>query len=387
MSSQQLETIPFEDGFAMPAEYEPQEAVWLILAEDITNWYNGGFPARASQFEIIKAINEAGTHVNLGVSNHLYLTAEAMFADMDVTIYEISSVDCWARDTGPLYVKNRETGEVRGVDFKFNSWGGEQRGSHGCTLDYAVDDLVARKMLQVTGHDRYRTPFVLEGGSINTDGEGTVITTESCLLNPNRNPDMSREEIEQTLRDYLGFEKVIWLKEGVDCDEGETDGHIDDVCAYIAPAEVVCCYTEDEKNLYYRVFKDCYETLCQAIDAKGRPLTVHKIPAAAPFRFNKEEAENIAPLQGIASDPDGIWREEGDHAVPSYANFLITNGTVIFPTYDLDTDEEAVACMREIVGERYQVIPVPAHAIALGGGSVHCITQQQPSEKGCVTFM
>ena len=116
-------------------------------------------------------------------------------------------------------------------------------------------------------------------------------------------------------------------------------------------------------------------------DAKGRALTVHKIPAAHPFSFSKEEAENIVPSQGIAEDPDGIWREEGDHAVPSYANFLITNEAIIFPTYDLDTDDEAVARMREIVGDRYRVIPVPAHAIALGGGSVHCITQQQPAAK------
>lgn len=376
MTSQLLETLPFEDGFVMPAEYEPQSAVWLILAEDMTNWYNGGFPARDAQVAIIDAITKAGTHVNLGVSAACYLIAEDLFAGMDVTLYELSSVDCWARDTGAVYVKNRETGEVRGVDFKFNSWGGEQRGSHGCTLDYAMDDMVARKMLQATGHDRYRTPFVLEGGSINTDGEGTVITTESCLLNPNRNPDMTRDDIERTLHDYLGFDKVIWLREGVDCEEGETDGHVDDVCAFIGPAEVVCCYTDDEDNEYHDVFKECYETLCAATDAKGRPLTVHKLTAANPFRFTKEEAERLAPSQGVAADPDGTWRCEGDFAVPSYANFLITNGSIIFPTYDLDTDDEAVARMRAIAGDRYRVIPVPAHNIALGGGSVHCITQQ-----------
>lgn len=376
MNSELLDTLPCEDGFVMPAEYEPQSAVWLVLAEDLTTWYNGGFPARASQVEVVRAINEAGTHVNIGVSNRLYLEAEHLFAGMDVTLFEMSSNDCWARDSGAIYVKNRETGEVRGVDFKFNSWGGEQRGCHGCMLNYADDDLVARKMLQGTGHDRYRTPFVLEGGSITCDGEGTVITTESCLLNPNRNPDLSRAEIEQTLRDYLGFEKVIWLHEGVDLDDGETDGHVDDVCAFIGPAEVVCCYTEDESNLYYEIFKSCYETLCNATDAKGRKLTVHKLTAANPFCFTKDEAENITPAQGIASDPDGTWRCEGDHAVPSYANFLITNECIVFPVYDLDTDEEAVACMREIVGDRYKVLPVPAHALALGGGSVHCITQQ-----------
>lgn len=380
MNSQLLETLPFEDGFIMPAEYEPQESVWLILAEDLTSWYNGGFPARASQRAIVEAINEAGAHVNIGASARTYLIAEDLFAGMDVTLYEMSSNDCWARDNGAIYVKNRQTGEVRGVDFKFNSWGGEQRGCHGCMIDYGADDMVARKMLQATGHSRYRTSFVLEGGSITTDGEGTVITTESCLLNPNRNPELTREEIERMLRDYLGFRKVIWLREGVDCEDGETDGHVDDVCAFIGPAEVVCCYAEDEDNEYYEVFKECYETLCGQTDAQGRPLTVHKLTAANPFRFTKEEAENLAPAQGMAEDPDGTWRCEGDLAVPSYANFLITNGAIIFPVYDLDTDDRAVERMREIAGDRYRVIPVPAHSIALGGGSVHCITQQVPQE-------
>lgn len=381
MSSQLLNTLPIEDGFIMPAEYEPQESIWILLAHDITNWYNGGFPARNSQLEIVKAINEAGTHVNIGVPKQLYLEAEYLFSGIDVSIYEISSVDCWARDTGAIYVKNRETGEIRGVDFKFNSWGGEQRGSHGCTLDYGQDDLVARKMLQITNHDRYRTSFILEGGSITTDGEGTVITTESCLMNQNRNYALSREEIEQKLKEYLGFEKVIWLQRGVDLEDGETDGHIDDVCAFIGPGEVVTCYTEDESNEYYEIFKECYEALCNATDAKGRKLKVHKLVAANPFKFNKEEAENVTVLQGIAEDQDEKWRAEGDFAVPSYANFLITNGSIVFPIYGLDTDQEAVECMRKIVGDRYKVIPVNAHNIALGGGSVHCITQQQPLSK------
>ena len=131
---------------------------------------------------------------------------------------------------------------------------------------------------------------VFEGGSITTAGAGTVITTESCLLNENRNPDLSRQEIEETLKNYLGFEKVIWLKEGVDCEEAETDGHIDDICAFIGPGEVVACYTDDEEHEYYQLFKDCYEALCRATDAQGRKLEVHKRPAAAPFAFTADEA-------------------------------------------------------------------------------------------------
>lgn len=375
MSSKLLRTLPYEDGFKMPAEFTPQEAVWISLAHQGEGWHNGAHPAQHAQVELAKAINAAGTHVNVVVLNRYFPQAERLFEGMDVSIYEMTNEDCWMRDMGAIYVKNPKTGEIRGVDFKFNAWGGEL---HGCYGRYMEDDMIARKMLQVSGHDRYRTPFIFEGGSITTDGEGTVITTESCLLNENRNPDLSREEIEETLKNYLGFEKVIWLKEGVDCEEAETDGHVDDVCAFIAPGEVVTRYTDDEEHEYYQVFKDCYEALCQATDAKGRKLKVHKIPAAAPFAFTAEEAYNLLAMQGVGKEEDGCWREEGDLCVPSYANFLITNGSIIFPIYGLDTDEEAVRRMEEICQDRYTIRPVNMHDIALGGGSIHCITQQQP---------
>lgn len=373
MSSHLLKTLPYEDGFVMPAEFEPQSAVWLLVGGAYSHWHNGGFKIRETQVNLAKAINAAGTHVNIGVPNDLYLETEYIFAGLDVSIYEMSLDNCWPRDSGAIYVKNRKTSEVRGVDFKFNAWGGD---SNGAMISYANDDLAARKMLQATGHDRYKTTFVLEGGSIIADGEGTVITTESCLLNPNRNPGLTRQQIEEKLKTYLGFEKVIWLNEGIDLNAGETDGHVDDICSFIGPAEVVCCYTEDPTNEYYKVFKNCYEILCNSTDAKGRKLKVHKLTACKPFRITKEEAENVLVSQGVGQNPDGKWRKEGDFAVPSYANFLITNGSIIFPIYGLDTDEEAVKCLEEIVAGRYVVRPVNAHEIALCGGSIHCFTQQ-----------
>lgn len=375
MTSHLLDSVPREDGFIMPAEFEPQSAVWLEIGGTYSHWHNGGFKIRETQVNLARAINEAGTHVNIGVPNDLYLETEYIFRGLDVSLYEMSLDNCWPRDNGAIYVKNRETGVVRGVDFKFNAWGGD---SSGGMISYANDDLAARKMLQATGHDRYKTSFVLEGGSIVSDGQGTAITTESCLLNPNRNPNMNRQQIEDHLRNYLGFEKIIWLNEGIDLSAGETDGHIDDICSFLAPGEVVCCYTDDETNEYYPVFKACYEILEQATDAKGRKLKVHKLTAAKPFRFTKEEAENVLVSQGVGSSPDGKWRKEGDYAVPSYANFLITNGSIIFPVYGLDTDDEAVERITEIADGRFKVIPVNAHEIALNGGSIHCFTQQVP---------
>lgn len=375
MSSHLMNSIPREDGFRMPAEFEPQQSVWMIFASNGATWHNGCVPAQRAQAEMVKAINEAGTHVCMGVAQTMWFQAEYLLQGLDVTLYEMTSDDNWIRDTGAICVKNDATGEIRGVDFRFNAYGGEM---HGASMLYAVDDMIARKMLQAEGLDRYRTTFILEGGSITTDGEGTAIVTESCLLNINRNPEYTRKEIEAALGDYLGIDKVIWLKQGVDVDEGETDGHVDDVCAYIGPAEVAACYTEDRENPYYKVFKECYEALCRAVDAKGRPLKVHKIPAAKPFAFTKEEADNLLAAQGIGKEPDGHWRKEGELAVPSYANFLITNGSIIFPVYGLDTDEEAVARMEAICAGRYVVRPVNAHDIALGGGSIHCTTQQVP---------
>lgn len=368
-------TTPFEDGFIMPAEVEKQDAVWIVWAMNMETWYNGGYEARHAQVELAEAITKAGTHVNVIVPNRMFITAERVFSDMDVSIYEMTTEDCWVRDTGAIYVKNRATGEVRGVDFKFNGYGGE---INGTTIRYADDDLMARKMLQISGHERYKTRFILEGGSINTDGEGTIITTESYLLNANRNSTLNRAEIEGKLHDYLGCQKVIWLKEGIDTGEGETDGHVDDVCAFIAPGEVVCCYTDDENDECYDIYKDCYETLCNSTDAKGRKLKVHKLTVAAPCYLSEEEGENITDIDAVGQADDGTWRDEGELAVGSYANFLVTNGSIIFPMYGVSTDDEAIQRMKEIAGDRYIVRPVNVRSIALGGGSIHCITQQQP---------
>lgn len=373
MASKLLSTLPYEDGFCMPAEYEPQQCVWLMIGGAYTHWHSGGFKIRETQVNIARAIQDTGTKVLIAVPGNLYLEVEYIFSGMDVSIYEMTLDNCWPRDSGAITVKNRKTGEVRGVDFRFNGWGGEHEGAMAC---WANDNLAARKMLQYTNLDRYKTHFVLEGGSITTDGEGTVITTESCLLNKNRNPGYSRSEIEGFLKNYLGFTNIIWLGAGIDCGQGETDGHVDDVCAFIGPAEVVCCYTEDKTNPFYSVFSSAYKTLCNSFDAKGRKLKVHKLTACKPFYFTKEEAENVLVTQGVGKEPDGKWRNEGDPAVPSYANFLITNGTIVFPIYGLETDVEAVTCIKKIIGDRYKIVPVNAHEIALNGGSIHCFTQQ-----------
>lgn len=373
MSSKRIiDSIPVDDGFVMPAEYEPQRGVWIIFAGDVS-WRHAGFPVRQTQVELAKAIVAAGAECYVAVSHRLYLEAQNMFEGIEgVSIYEMTNAMPWPRDCGAITVKNRETGEVRAVDFGYNCWGN----TRDQIIDIQADVLVARKMCQYLNIDRYKTPFILEGGSICVDGEGTLITTESCLLNENRNPSMSKEEIEETLREYLGVTKVIWIKVGIDCELGETDGHIDDVCHFIGPAEVVCSYTDDKEHSNYEVLQDAYKTLCEATDAKGRKLTVHKLIASDEMFMTKEEATESFVVQGQYGGEDDRVHFEGFPGVPSYCNFLITNGHIIFPIYGLEDDEKAIQQMEQIVGDRYKVIPVNAREIAWGGGSIHCFTQQ-----------
>jgi agmatine deiminase len=218
----------------------------------------------------------------------------------------------------------------------------------------------------------YRTDdFVLEGGSIHVDGEGTVMTTEMCLLSEGRNPQLSREEIEKKLCDYLNCEKVIWIKDGIDPDE--TNGHIDDVACFIRPGEVACIYTEDKENPFYQQAQDAYHTLINATDAKGRKLKVHKLCLPK---------KNVTIKGDFAIDAiEGTKpREDGEICISSYMNFLIVNGGVIVPQYEDENDALALKQIQEMFPER-KVVGVNTREVVYGGGNIHCITQQQPKAK------
>ena len=230
-------------------------------------------------------------------------------------------------------------------------------------------DLVAKKICELEGVDSYRTDgFVLEGGSIHVDGQGTVLTTEMCLLSPGRNPELSRRDIEEKLCDYLGCEKVIWLRDGIDPDE--TNGHIDDVACFVAPGEVACIWTEDPENPFYQAAQDAFRTLSQATDAKGRRLTVHKL-CLTKKPCCLEGAETIDAVEGT------VPRENGEVSIASYMNFLIVNGAVIAPQYGDENDQLAIQQLQQMFPDR-QIVGVQTREVAFGGGNIHCITQQQP---------
>jgi agmatine deiminase len=212
--------------------------------------------------------------------------------------------------------------------------------------------------------------LVLEGGSIHVDGEGTVLTTEECLLNPNRNPELSKREVERALCDYLGAEKVVWLGRGVLDDE--TDGHVDNLACFARPGVVLLTWCEDESDPQRAISGAALARLEAATDARGRSFEVVRLPSPGPILTTAAEAAGVESAAGTQP------RRAGDRLAASYANFYLANSRVVFPLLDERHDEEAAAILRDCFPER-EVVGVPAREILLGGGNIHCITQQVPA--------
>jgi len=286
-----------------------------------------------------------------------------------VRLAEISSNDAWIRDCGPTFVIDAR-GRRRGVDWTFNAWGGLDGGLY---FPWDRDDEVAQKVLELEGADRYRTSFVLEGGAIHVDGQGTCLTTEECLLNPNRNPQLTRLEVEEELRRYLGVTTVIWLEKGVYLDE--TGGHIDELACFTSPGHVALTWTEDRQDPQYEISCAALERLRSARDARGRPLTIHKIHQPGPLYMTAEEAAGIDVRAG--SRP----RKAGDRLPASYINFYIANKCVVMPLYDKRRDAAAMRVLERLFPTR-KIVGIATREVLLGGGNIHCITQQVPRPKG-----
>lgn len=362
--SKTIESTPAKDGYRMPAEWERQDGCWIIWPERPDNWRLGGKPAQEAFVRVAEAIGQT-VPVTVLVSASQYGNARHQLPE-EIRLIEMSNDDSWIRDSGPTFVLN-DRGDVRGVDWDFNAWGGLVDGLY---FPWDKDDQVARKVLEIAGCDRYKAPFVLEGGSIDVDGEGTVLTTEECLLSEGRNPDMTKEEIEQGLGDYLGVEKVIWLPYGVYLDE--TNGHVDNFCRFIEPGKVMLTWTDDESDPQYERSAAALEVLERETDAKGRKLEVVKIHQPGPIFISAEESGGVDAIDGT------LPREEGDRLAGSYVNSYIGNDTVVLPVFDDVHDEAAISAYKEAFSPR-TVVTVPGREILLGGGNVHCITQQQPA--------
>ncbi len=358
-----LTTLPAVDGYRMPAEFERHNKTWLLWPERADNWREQAQPAQRAFADVARAIAQFEP-VTMGVNPGQYENARKTLSP-SVQVEVIESNDAWMRDCGPMFIVHRN-GAVRGIDWIFNAWGGLDAGLY---YPWELDDAVPQKVLAMERIERYRAPIVLEGGSIHVDGEGTLITTEECLLNPNRNPGLGRVELEHVLQNYLNVTKIIWLGRGVYNDE--TSGHVDNLCCFLEPGVVTLTWTDDRSDPQYEVSLDALERLESSTDSKGRNLIIHKVHQPSPMTITDDEARGVKILPG--SKP----RQAGDRMAASYINFYLCNGGAIVPLFNDPHDREALDTLQRLMPDR-KVVGVPAREILLGGGNIHCITQQQP---------
>lgn len=364
---QSLKSFPSEDGFRMPAEYEKHLGCVLIWPVRPGSWTNKGLEAKVTFTEIARAIAESEKVFMLCNPEDYDEVTEVFKADDNIFVHVIPTDDAWARDTGPTCVINNQ-GEVRGIDWKFNAWGGDFDGLY---QDYENDDKVAGNVCALLNLDCYDArPFVLEGGSIHSDGEGTVLVTSTCLLSKGRNPELTKEQIEEKLKVYLGAKKVIWLPRGIEGDE--TNEHVDNVCAFVKPGHVVLAWTEDENDQQWIPSNESLKVLENETDAKGRKFVIHKLPIPKnPVCITQEELDALEFEEGEEE------RSEGERLAASYANFYIANKGIILPQFGDENDKVAAEILQELFPDR-KVYPIYARSIIVGGGNIHCITQQIP---------
>lgn len=423
------ETNPAQDGFYMPGEFERHQGCIMIWPERPGSWRNGAREAEAAFSAVICAIAESETvYVAAGKKGigHAKAFAQSLKEEENlypVIVFEMETDDSWARDVAPTFlvknvnknsialtadnqmsvqadcVKNKKvyiqdlcsgtnigcekdstgmeihTGKnlcIRGVNWNFNAWGGTVDGLYA---SYEKDNAFAWNFCKKFGFTCYDArPFVLEGGSIHSDGEGTLLVTESCLLSEGRNPSLTKEQIEEKLKSYLSAEKVLWLPRGIYQDE--TNEHVDNVCAFLRPGEVVLAWTDDKNDPQYALSKASFDYLSSEYDAKGRKLIIHKLPIPdTPVCITKEE------LEGYEFEEGEDKREVGERLAASYVNFYFSNNAVVMPAFGGEnekSDRLAQQIMAELCPER-KIIPVYARDILTGGGNIHCITQQIPA--------
>jgi agmatine deiminase len=338
-----MESTPRGDGLHMPAEWSPHERTIMTWPARRALW--GDRLAEAGEVYALVARTIAEHEPVTMVADPPDAEAAAAACGPSVEVTEIGIDDSWARDSGPIGVIGAD-GRRAAVDFVFNGWGRK-------FAPWDRDDALARHLARRLGLARYRAPFVLEGGAVAVDGEGTAIVTEQCLLHPNRNPNLTRRQIEQGLGDYLGVERVIWIPFGLAADD-DTDGHVDNVACFTARGAVLLQGCDDDgspDNDRLAINRRCLEG---AIDAGGRAIEVAEVP--------------VLPVVATARGP---------RPVP-YLNFYVANGVVVVPVSGHPADDEALAQ----IGACYRgraVVGVPGTVLALGGGGVHCVTQQVPS--------
>ncbi|MCF0230671.1 MAG: agmatine deiminase, partial [Parasporobacterium sp.] len=321
-----LRSTPTEDGYRMPGESEPHAGCLMIWPERPGSWKKDPSAARKAFKEVAMAIAESETVYMLAGAAVLEDAVRTFEGCSNIKTIPFETDDAWARDTGATFViKHDPAGgskSRRGINWQFNAWGGSYDGLYA---DWDRDQKVAAGICETLGDDMYDAMhFVLEGGSIHVDGEGTLITTEECLLSPGRNPYMDRDEIEDNLMKYLGVRKIIWLPEGIYNDE--TNGHVDNFCCFTKPGEVLLAWTDDKNDPQYERSLKALNILEHETDASGRnfKITLLPIPKTPVCITGKD-------LEGYEFEEGEDTREIGERLAASYVNFYISNGAVVVP--------------------------------------------------------
>ncbi len=348
----------------MPAEFEPHAGTWMIWPERKDNWRQDALPAQRAFAAVAQAIAQAEP-VTMIVSEQGRAAAQSTLGPT-IRLVTAPSNDSWARDVGATFLID-EYGRLQAVDWPFNAWG-------GLYAEYGDDDRIAALMAAQEGCEALRASFVMEGGAIVVDGEGTLVTTASCLLDPNRNPGITRAEIEAEFAAILGAETVIWLDAGIP--EDETGGHIDNLLAFAAPGHVLMSWCDDPNDPHHAVSKAALEGLKKSKDARGRSLEITRLPVPGPLYRSPSDFGELEVWDGA-----GYARHEGARLAASYANFYIANDRVIMPLLDPRTDDDARRILEAAFPER-TVVGIESREILLGGGNIHCITQQVPATDG-----
>ncbi len=337
-------------GFRMPAEWEPQAAVWLSWPHNRRTWPGHFRPIPAKFAEIVAAISRF-ENVRINLARPLQARARSLVlragADLArVTFHDHPTNDAWCRDHGPIFVKHRRTGEVAVTDWQHNAWGGKYP-------PYNLDNTIPPRIARALRLRRFEINRVLEGGSIDVNGAGSLLTTESCLLNPNRNPALSRAEIEQMLRDNLGVRQIFWLGDGIVGDD--TDGHVDDLTRFFRADGIVTVVERNRRDVNCRVLQENLGRLQDLRTPAGKKFRLVELPMPAAVHC------------------------EGQRLPASYANFLVINGAVLMPAFRQPRRDAAAAEILAGCFPGREIVPIDCVELVWGLGTLHCISQQQPA--------
>ncbi len=342
MPTQVLAQTPARLGYRMPAEWEPHEATWLSWPHQRESWPGKFEPIPDVWSRLTRTLAQV-ERVHVLASGEALAEARRLVGGLpNVELHDVPTNDAWIRDHGPTFLIGNATPAL--VDWGYNAWGGKYP-------PFDLDDQVPGRVAEIARRARFVPGIVLEGGAIDVNGRGTLITSEQCLLNPNRNPGLGRDAIERYLADYLSVRHVIWLGEGIAGDD--TDGHVDELARFVNQRVVVAAWEPDPADENHRPLSDNLNRLAHATDQDGRPLEIVRLRMPRALHHN------------------------GQRLPASYCNFYVANGLVVVPQFDDPADLEACQTMQRVFPDR-RIVGLPARDLCWGLGAYHCITQQEP---------